>query len=121
MRIELSDIGKQYGNHWIFKKVNARFESGNIYAITGHNGSGKSTLLQIISGFVTPTDGSILYQKNGDRIEIASWFKHLSITAPYLELFEEFTVTEAIELHHQLQALSSSPEEIINDIELDAH
>lgn len=61
MDIELKNIGKKFNKDWIFRNLNYEFNSNNSYAITGTNGSGKSTLLQIISGFVMPSEGEIVY------------------------------------------------------------
>jgi len=120
MKIELNNIGKKYNDNWIFEDLNIQFESGNIYPIIGNNGSGKSTLLQIISGYVTPNEGNISYIQN-DIIPIENWYKHLSIAAPYLDLFEEFTIDESINLHIKLKKLELSKESILSEIELTKH
>lgn len=44
--VVLENISATYGDKRIFDNINIRFDSGNIYVITGHNGSGKSTLLK---------------------------------------------------------------------------
>ncbi|MEQ9187398.1 MAG: ABC transporter ATP-binding protein [Cryomorphaceae bacterium] len=119
MDIALTDIGKQYGSHWIFKGINAKFSSGNIYPIIGNNGSGKSTLLQIISGYITPNVGEVTFHANKQSIGIEDWYRHTAIAAPYLNLFEEFTVEESILLHSKLKPLQSdSPEALMKEIDL---
>ena len=120
MRIELDNIGKKYNDNWIFEGISIQFESGNVYPIIGNNGSGKSTLLQVISGYVTPNEGNIQLHHNG-VIPIEHWYKHLSIAAPYLDLFEEFTIDETIDLHSKLKALSQPKEVILDEIELTTH
>lgn len=120
MKIELNNIGKKYNDNWIFKGVNVEFETGGVYPIIGNNGSGKSTLLQVISGYVTANAGSIVYNQNG-LIPIENWYKHLSIAAPYLDLFEEFTIDESIDLHIKLKSLRQSKQSILDEIELTNH
>ena len=44
----------------VLRAVNAAFEPGKMYAITGPSGSGKSTLLSLLAGMETPTEGQIL-------------------------------------------------------------
>ncbi|NQW08808.1 MAG: ABC transporter ATP-binding protein [Alphaproteobacteria bacterium] len=39
--------------------VSASIARGETVGIVGHNGSGKSTLLQVISGILTPTEGTV--------------------------------------------------------------
>jgi lipoprotein-releasing system ATP-binding protein len=49
----------------VLRGVDAVFEQGKSYAITGVSGSGKSTFLQIIGGLDKPTHGDVFFdQKN---------------------------------------------------------
>lgn len=97
MQIKLNNIGKRYNYEWIFRKVNYEFTSDNNYVILGGNGSGKSTLLQVITGNIMQSEGEVNYTISDSKIENETVFKHLSFAAPYLELFEEFTLAESIE------------------------
>lgn len=103
MQIELKQIGRRFNREWIFKGVNYSFKSGESYAILGINGSGKSTFLQVISGSLSPSIGSINYTKNNVELSVESIFEELSIAAPYLELIEEFTLTEVLNFHFQFK------------------
>lgn len=97
MQIKLNNIGKRYNYEWIFRKVNYEFTSDNNYVILGGNGSGKSTLLQVITGNLMQSEGELNYTISDSKIENENIFKHLSFAAPYLDLFEEFTLVESIE------------------------
>jgi ABC-type multidrug transport system ATPase subunit len=108
MQIELEDIGRRFNREWIFRKVNYNFEEGNSYAVLGPNGSGKSTLLQIIAGNLSSSEGTISYFSNNRKIEIEDVFKKLSWAAPYIELIEEFTLTELINFHFRFKPLLPS-------------
>ena len=105
MDISLGDIGKKYNQDWIFRGVNYTFHSGEAYAILGSNGSGKSTLLQIISGKVMPSKGSLEYHHNGKNIEVEKIFRYISLSTPYLELIEEYTLEEMYSLHASLKPM----------------
>lgn len=94
--INLNNIGKRYNFEWIFRKLNYDFTSENNYVILGANGSGKSTLLQVIAGNLTHSEGDFKFQNADSIIETENLFKHLSYCAPYLDLFEEFTLAESI-------------------------
>ena len=48
------------GQKAVLREVNAEFEAGKMYAITGPSGSGKSTLLSLLAGMETPTEGGIV-------------------------------------------------------------
>jgi ABC-type multidrug transport system ATPase subunit len=103
MNITLNNIGKRYNYEWIFRKVNYTFGSENNYVILGSNGSGKSTLLQVIAGNLLSSEGTVDMTVTGTRIETEECYRHLSYAAPYLELFDEFTLKESIEFQSQFK------------------
>lgn len=97
--IKLTNIGKRYNTEWIFRKVDHEFSNNNNYVILGANGSGKSTLLQVIAGNLVPSEGETIYKDDGDKIILQeNIYQYLSFASPYLELFEDLTLTESIEL-----------------------
>jgi len=117
--IHINELGKKFVNEWIFKNVTLTIYPGEKLVILGSNGSGKSTLLQSISSFLIPTKGEVVWKKvrhaeidsASDRvrnefgmteiIEDDFIYKHLSMASPYMELIEDFTLTETI--NHQKQ------------------
>ncbi len=134
MQIQLNNTGKRFNREWIFRNCNYTFNAGNAYAITGPNGSGKSTLLQTIAGAINASEGSIevfrlplteegaLLTESDQRntVDSASLYQHLSIAAPYLDLVEEMTATEALEFHAAFKPLLKgiSIEEILTIVGL---
>lgn len=103
MEIILENIGRRFNQEWIFRSINYRFEQGRAYAILGANGSGKSTLLQVLAGSLSASEGFITYQSGEATIEPDDFYEHLSISAPYLELIEEFSLAEMIDFHFQFK------------------
>src|SRR5690606_17803198 len=101
--ISLENIGRRFNRDWIFKKVNYRFRQGESYAILGPNGSGKSTFLQVAAGNLSPSTGKLGYTADGNPVEVDQVFKSLSLSAPYLELIEEFTLQELFEFHFRFK------------------
>jgi ABC-type multidrug transport system ATPase subunit len=99
VKIELKNIGKKFSNEWIFKNLSFEFTSGKKYAVTGFNGSGKSTLIQVAAGLIPSNLGEIIYSENGVTIPSDEIYKKLFITAPYIDLVEEFSLSEAIDFH----------------------
>jgi len=98
MNITLNTIGKRYNYEWIFRNIHYEFTTGNNYVILGANGSGKSTLLQVIANSLIASEGKIAYTLSAsENINEDNVFQYLSYAAPYLELFEEFTLAESIE------------------------
>jgi ABC-type multidrug transport system ATPase subunit len=116
MTITLENIGRRFNREWIFRGVNHTFVSGKIYAILGPNGSGKSTLLQVLNGSLGPSVGKISYSFNDKPVDAENVYQHLSLAAPYLELIEEFTLSEMIDFHFKFKTYKpgADKEMIIN-------
>ncbi|WP_428327658.1 ABC transporter ATP-binding protein [Mucilaginibacter sp.] len=104
MKIILENIGRRFNRDWIFRGVNHTFIAGKAYAILGPNGSGKSTLLQVLNGSLSPSTGKINYFFEDSLVAIEEVYKHLSLAAPYLELIEEFTLSEVIDFHFKFKS-----------------
>jgi ABC-type multidrug transport system ATPase subunit len=95
--IHINNLGKKFVNEWIFKDVSLTISPAEKLVILGANGSGKSTLLQSISSFLIPTKGEVVWKNDTQTIEDDTIYKHLSMASPYMELIEDFTLTETIE------------------------
>jgi len=120
MKIELDKVSKKFGSQWIFRNISATFDSSKPYAIIGANGSGKSTLLKVISGIVTPNEGSISYH-DGKVIPVEEIYTHLSYSAPYLDLPEELTIAEIISFHKGMKSFKGiTASELLKVLEIHA-
>ena len=84
MMIKLENVSKVIKDKNILVNVNLEFKEGQCYLVKGHNGSGKTMLLRMICGFLKPTDGKVIYDKEysyGVIIENPAFF--LNETAMY--------------------------------------
>ena len=65
MLLEAKDISFGYRNNIkILNKVNLTVKAGERVALIGPSGCGKSTLAQILSGYLTPSSGNVLFDDN---------------------------------------------------------
>lgn len=96
MKVVLEQITKKFNREWIFKNVNLEFISGDRVAVLGSNGSGKSTIIQIISGYLTPSNGRISWENESGKIAAGNIYRYLSICAPYLQQDDELTLRENV-------------------------
>jgi ABC-type multidrug transport system ATPase subunit len=121
--IQVQNASKRFHHEWIFKNLNLDLSVGDSIAITGGNGSGKSTLLKCLSGAIPLTSGAIQYQSGETQIVEEQWFRSLALATPYLELPEEFTLSEVLTFHFQfknpLQQRSNA--EILEVLGLEKH
>ena len=59
MSIEVSNIGKRFGDFVALDDVSVSIPSGQLTALLGPSGGGKSTLLRIIAGLEVPDEGTV--------------------------------------------------------------
>jgi ABC-type multidrug transport system ATPase subunit len=121
--IQVQNASKRFHHEWIFKNLHLELSTGDTIAITGGNGSGKSTLLKCLSGAIPLTSGAIQYHTGSSQIAEEQWFRSLALATPYLELPEEFTLSEVLSFHFQfkkpLQQRSNA--EILEILGLEKH
>lgn len=104
MKITLQNLGRRFNQEWIFRGIDYTFSAPQAYAILGPNGSGKSTLIKVLTGQLTPSEGAITYEHEGQAIDVEHIYKHISIAAPYIELIEEFTLSELLDFHFKFKS-----------------
>ena len=57
--IEVEHLTKRYGSHTAVDDISFTVEDGGIYGLLGPNGAGKSTTMNIITGYISATDGTV--------------------------------------------------------------
>lgn len=99
MRILLSEVTKAFGREAVVKAMDRTFEAGSRTAVLGPNGSGKSTLLQLVAGALMPSKGTVTHERNGQRVDPEDVYRYVSMATPYMALYEELSLREAIGTH----------------------
>ncbi|KAI8690854.1 hypothetical protein NCS56_00076900 [Fusarium sp. Ph1] len=93
--------------------VSIQGHRGQILCLVGPNGSGKTTTLHMMSGFITPTDGSV-------RLDALP--SQIGLCPQRNTLWEELTVAEHVRLWNQIKAgreSSTELDELIKACDLD--
>ncbi len=57
--IDVKELTKYYGNFLAIDKISFKISSGEIVGLLGPNGAGKTTTLRLLTGYLTPTSGTI--------------------------------------------------------------
>ena len=89
--ITVTNLAIQFGKKTLYKDVNLKFTSGNIYGIIGANGAGKSTLLRAISGELEANKGTIELGP-GERLSVLEQ-DHFK--------YDEFAVMDTVLMGHK--------------------
>ncbi|MEZ6139781.1 MAG: ABC-F family ATP-binding cassette domain-containing protein [Zavarzinella sp.] len=84
---EVDDLGKAYGDRWLFRNLSFQLQRGKRLGILGPNGCGKTTLLKILLGQEEPVEGKV---HRGHLIDVGYLDQHLNL------LDEEKTVLQAV-------------------------
>ncbi len=58
--IEVKNLVKMYGSHAAVDHLSFTVESGKVVGFLGPNGAGKSTTMNMLTGYIAPTEGTIL-------------------------------------------------------------
>ncbi len=60
--LKIVNLNKRFGGLQALSNVNMEVKKGEILGVIGPNGAGKTTLFNIITGFLKPTSGRIIFQ-----------------------------------------------------------
>ncbi len=60
--LKVSKLYKNFGGVQAIQDLNFELTAGELLGLIGPNGSGKTTAVNLITGFVKPTEGEILYR-----------------------------------------------------------
>ena len=58
--IEVKNVSKKYGKFYAVRDISFTIKEGEIVGFLGRNGAGKSTTMNMITGFIEPTEGTII-------------------------------------------------------------
>ena len=58
--IEVKNLTKRYGQHYAVNDVSFTVNDGEILGFLGPNGAGKTTTMNIITGYISATDGDVV-------------------------------------------------------------
>jgi simple sugar transport system ATP-binding protein len=84
--LHLRGIVKKFGSVIALNDVSFDLERGEIHCLLGDNGAGKSTLIRIISGYYTPTAGSMSFEDEPVQFESPSDALNRGVGTVYQDL-----------------------------------
>ncbi len=94
--LEAKEVTKDFGGLQAIGQVSFQIRKGEIFSVIGPNGAGKTTLFNLITAFLAPTRGEILFE--GEKISGLKPFqvarKAIARTFQLTTLFEKNTVLE---------------------------
>ena len=107
--LEIKGLTKRFGGLTAVNNVSFGVKEKEILSVIGPNGAGKSTLFKLISSFLKPTSGEVLFR--GERI--SNLAPHIAARKGVVRTFQEttifrnMTVRENVVVAHHLRAKAS--------------
>ena len=98
--IETRDLSKEFKGFLAVREVNLSVRRGSIHALIGPNGAGKTTVFNLLTKFLEPTGGQILYNgRDVTRAKPADLAREgmvrsfqISATFPHLTVLENVRI-----------------------------
>ncbi len=105
MKLEIKHIKKSFGENQILRDISFEMEQGKVYVLMGPNGSGKTTLFNILTGFLIPENGNIMFNNESIINKEPHLINTNGICRTFqdLRLIEELSVKENVLLSYKNQ------------------
>lgn len=106
--IEAAGLTKEYGSFIAIKDVTFTVRAGEVVAFLGPNGAGKSTTMKVLTGYLTPTQGTAKIAGINvleDRIGAARRLGYLPENGP---LYPEMTPRELLGFFAEARGVSAA-------------
>ena len=104
--LRVESVSKRFGSLIAVDNVSMAVEAGELRAIIGPNGAGKTTFFNLISGFMRPTVGRIIF--DGDDITgllpARRVWRGIARTFQVTEVFPELSVRENLRIAVEVAA-----------------
>ena len=98
--MQVKNVSKHFGSLVAVNDISMTVEPGELRAIIGPNGAGKTTFFNLITGFFTPTSGSIIFdgQDVTDLLPARRVWCGMARTFQVTEIFPELSVRENLRI-----------------------
>lgn len=92
--IEVKNLVKRYGNHTAVDNLSFTVDKGQILGFLGPNGAGKSTTMNIITGYISATEGTVTVNGIDVYEEPEEVKKMIGYLPEFPPLYPDMTVKE---------------------------
>jgi ABC-2 type transport system ATP-binding protein len=106
--LEAISLSKNYGDYHALKNLNLIVNAGEVYCLLGQNGAGKTTTINLFLGFIEPSEGKILINKqsvsSGDELRR----QHLAYIPEVVMLYGNLSAVENLDYFSKLAGFNYS-------------
>lgn len=103
--LEVKLISRHYGDLKAVNNVSFSIASGEVVGLLGHNGAGKTTIMKMLSGYLEPDSGEILYQNQSIRLGDKTLQRSLGYLPENLPVYPELSVASYLQYAAELKGI----------------
>lgn len=101
--IEVKNVTKKYGNFTAVDNITFNVKDGEVVGLLGQNGAGKSTTMNMITGFIEPTEGTIIINGYDIMKKSLKAKKQIGYMPENVPLYPELTIKEFVSYMAELK------------------
>ncbi len=115
--IEVKNLVKRYGNHTAVDDLSFTVEKGQVLGFLGPNGAGKSTTMNIITGYISATEGTVTINGLDVFEEPEEVKKMIGYLPEFPPLYTDMTVREYLDFVADIKRVKKSEKsQMISDV-----
>jgi len=115
--IQVNGLIKDYGERRALNSITFDANQGEIVGFLGPNGAGKTTTMRILTGYLPPTDGTVMvagYDVVEESLEVRKRVGYLPETVP---LYTDMTAVEYLKFMADLRKIPNSKDRAYETLE----
>ena len=109
--IDVKNLVKRYGDHVAVNDLTFHVDKGQIYGFLGANGAGKSTTMNMMTGYLSPTGGTIVINGHDIMEEPEAAKASIGYLPEIPPLYMDMTVLEYLDFCAELKRLPKASRE----------
>lgn len=106
--IEVKNLVKKYGDHLAVDNLSFTVEKGQILGFLGPNGAGKSTTMNMITGYISASDGTVVIDGHDIFDEPEEAKKRIGYLPELPPLYQDMTVKEYLNFVADIKLVKKS-------------
>ena len=115
--IEVKNLTKRYGQHYAVNDISFTVDDGEILGFLGPNGAGKTTTMNIITGYLSATEGDVIINGVDILAEPEKAKRNIGYLPDNPPLYNEMKVDEYLRFVADIKKVKSHERvKMINDI-----
>ena len=114
--IQVKNVTKRYGQHVAVDDVSFTVKKGEILGFLGPNGAGKSTTMNILTGYISATNGQVLVDDIDIMDDPAKVKKKIGYLPEFPPLYVDMTVQEYLDFVYDIKKTGLSRDKRREDL-----